>query len=182
MQFTFIEEYLCVVVLAYLGRMTEIRSNNKNMRRICDMNFKEIFPYAFSVLVGICIWTAAYMTLFKKIQQDIDILNESNKHEIEKLMNQHKLDMDSLIEQHKMDLEKIEKEHQNKIQLLEIEHENEMRRKEKELEDTAKYGAVRDIVGGLFGGVVSNAMGSSDLQEEISKQIKEGLKGGNIME
>lgn len=122
------------------------------------------------------------MTLFKKVQQDIDILKESNKHEIEKLMNQYKLDMDSLIEQHKMELEKIEKEHQNKIQLLEIEHENEMKRKEKELEDTAKYGAVKDIVGGFFGGIMSNAMGLPELQEEISKQIKEGLKGGSIKE
>ena len=81
------------------------------------MNFSEIFPYVFSLLVGVCTWRGTYMTLFKKVKQDIDILEESNKHEIEKLMNQHKLDMDSLIEQHKMELEKIEKEHQNKMQL-----------------------------------------------------------------
>lgn len=85
------------------------------MRRICDMNFHEIFPYVFSLLIGICSWRVSYVTLFKKVQQDIDILEESNKHEIEKLMNQHKLDMDSLIEQHKMELEKIEKERQNRI-------------------------------------------------------------------
>ena len=121
----------------------------------------EIFPYVFSMLVGICSWTVAYMTLFKKVQQDVNILKESNKYEIEKLMNQHKLDMDSLIEQHKMELEKIEKEHQN-----------EMKRKEKELEDTAKYGTVKDSVGGLFGGIMSNAMGSPELQEEISKLEK----------
>lgn len=29
---------------------------------------------------------------------------------------------------------------------------------------------------------MSNAMGSPELQEEISKQIKEGLKGGSIKE
>lgn len=143
------------------------------------MNFSEIFPYIFSLLIGVCSWRGAYMTLTKKIQQDIDILKESNKHEIERLMNQHKLDMDSLIEQHKMELEKIEKEHQNKMQLLEIDHENEIKRKEKELEDSAKYGAVKDIVGRLFGGIMSNAMGSPGLQEEINKQIKEGLKSGS---
>lgn len=98
-----------MAALAYLGRMPENVSNEK-IRRICDMNFSEIFPYVFSMLVGICSWTVAYMTLFKKVQQDVNILKESNKHEIEKLMNQHKLDMDSLIEQHKMELEKIEKE------------------------------------------------------------------------
>lgn len=141
------------------------------------MNFSEIFPYVFSVFVGVCSWRVTYIMLSKKVQQDIDILKESNKHEIETLMNQHKLDMDSLIEQHKMELEKIEKEHQNKIQLLEIEHENEMKRKEKELEDSAKYGAAKDIIGGLFEGIMSNALGSPELQEEISKQIKEGLKG-----
>lgn len=57
-----------------------------------------------------------------------------------------------------------------------------MKRKEKELRDTAKYGAVKDIVERLFGGIMSNAMGSPELQEEISKQIKEGLKGGSIKE
>lgn len=65
------------------------------------------------------------------------------------------------------------------MQLLEIEHENEIKRKEKELEDLAKYGAVKDIVGGLFGGIMSNAMGSPELQEEINKQIKERLKSGS---
>ena len=55
------------------------------------MNFSEIFPYVFSLLVGVCSWRGTYMTLSKKVQQDIDILKESNKHEIEKLMNQHKL-------------------------------------------------------------------------------------------
>lgn len=77
-----------MVVLAYLGNMF----NDKKYRRICDMNFSEIFPYVFSLLMGVCSWRGAYMTLSKKIQQDIDILKESNKHEIERLMNQHKLD------------------------------------------------------------------------------------------
>lgn len=63
------------------------------------------------------------------------------------------------------------------MQLLEKEHQNEIKRKEKELEDSAKYGAVKDIVGGLFGGIMSNAMGAPELQEEINKKIKEGLKG-----
>lgn len=49
-------------------------------------------------------------------------------------------------------------------------------------ENTAKYGAVKDIVGGLFGGIMSSAMGSPALQEEISMQINEGLKGGSIKE
>ena len=79
------------------------------------MNFSEIFPYIFSVLVGVCSWRVTYITLSKKVQQDIDILKESNKHEIETLMNQHKLDMDSLIEQHKMKLEKIEKRRASKF-------------------------------------------------------------------
>ena len=44
-------------------------------------------------------------------------------------------------------------------------------REEKELEDSVKYGAVKDIVGGLFGGIMSNAMGSPELQEEINKKV-----------
>lgn len=120
------------------------------------------------------------MTLFKKIQQDIDILKESNKHEIEKLMNQHKLDMDSLLEQHKMELEKIEKEHQNKIQLLEIEHENEMKRKG--VRGYSQIWSCKRYCRRAFGGIMSNALGSPELQEEISKQIKDGLKGGSIKE
>lgn len=51
-KFIFVEKYLFVAVLVYLGNMF----NDKKNRRICDMNFSEIFPYVFWLLIGVCSW------------------------------------------------------------------------------------------------------------------------------
>ena len=106
-------------------------------------------------------------------------LQLANEHEIEKLMEQHKVDIDAIREQHRLEMESKEKDHQHKLEIMQKEHENEMIRKESELENTAKYNAVGNVMTGLFNGMIGGALNSQEVQGEITKKILESVKSGD---
>ena len=164
------------VIIIGASNLYVIETNHYNKKENENMNFSEIVPYLFTIGTGLLSWCGSYIMASRKSKQEMNSLRISNQHDLEKLMNQHKLDLDSLREQQKLELEKIEKEHQHKLELLQLQHENEMQRKEKELEDSAKFGTMKDIMGGVLGGIMNNAINSPEMQEEISKRIREGLK------
>lgn len=140
------------------------------------MNIKELMPYIIAILSGIGSWIGSYAMATKKAKQDINTLKIQNEHDIEKLMSQHKLDLDALKEKHKLEIETKMKEHEHKLEIIQKEHENELIRKEKELEDTAKYGAIKDLMGGVFGNMLGSAVNTPEMQEMISSELKKSLK------
>ena len=140
------------------------------------MKFIDILPYLMSILTAVISGFATYKNATKKAQQGIKALEIQNKHDLEKLMNQHKLDIDAIKEKHSLDMEAREKEHMHKLELMQKEHENEIIRKEKELENGAKFGAMKDVMGELFGGVLGSAMNTPEVQEMISSGLKSSLE------
>lgn len=87
-------------------------------------------------------------------------------------MEQHKIDIEAIREQHRLELESKEKDHQYKLAIMQKEHDNEVTRRERELEDTAKYNAVGGMFSSLFGGL----MNSPEVQSELSQQLADVLK------
>lgn len=128
-----------------------------------------------AVITGIITFLVAKSQMNGTIKQ----LQISNQHDIKKLMEQHKVDIESIREQHRLDLESKDRDHQHKLEIMQKEHENEMIRKEQELESTAKYNAVGDIVTGLMNGVIGGAVNSPAVQKELGQQLAEALKKGN---
>ena len=125
-----------------------------------------------SLLTGIITFLVAY----KNASSQIKIVKEQNKHDIEKLMEQHKVDIEALKEQHKMEIETIELKHAHELELKQKDFENELVKQEQSAENTAKYGAMKDIMGGLVGGIVSTTMNAPEVKGEFTKAITDALK------
>lgn len=105
----------------------------------------------------------------KKCKNEINTLETSNKHEIEKLMKQHEIDIDALKEKYKLDMESKEKEHKLKIEEIKVQNEQEILKREKELSNSAMYSIMGDTTKDLFTGIFN----SSEFKEEMNKKIKE---------
>ena len=80
---------------------------------------KEYLPYIVSIFVAIISGAASYFAAAKKCKSDMNVLKESNSHEIDRLMQQHKLDIDSLERKHQMEIEKMELAHKHQLELKE---------------------------------------------------------------
>ena len=63
-------------------------------------------------------------------------------------MEQHKVDIDSLKEKYRLEAEEKDREHVRKLELMQKEYELKLKQQESEAENTAKYGAVKDIFSG----------------------------------
>ena len=60
----------------------------------------------------------------KNATAQFKVVEEQNKHDLDKLMEQHKVDIDSLNKKHQQELEKMEVEHKHKLELIAKENEN----------------------------------------------------------
>ena len=129
-----------------------------------------------SCIPAIITGLVTYLVAHNKTKSQIKILKKENEHDLKKLMEQHKVDIDSLKEEYRLKMEMSEKEHQHKIELLQTEHNNEIIRKEKEAENDATYGMMKDVVGGLFGGLMNSAMSAPEVQKQIGDTISIALK------
>lgn len=116
-----------------------------------------------AVIPAIITGAGSLFIALKKCRNEIKTLETNNKHEI---------NIEDLKEKHRLDSERKQQEHDLKIKEMKIECENEILRKEKELENQAKYGAMGDIFKGMFS--------SPELQKEIDKKIKEEFNKGLI--
>ncbi len=125
-----------------------------------------------AVLSGI----GSFLLAKSKSKAEIKQMQVANEHEIEKLMEQHKVDIDAIREQHRLEMQAKDKEHAHKLEIMQIEHKNELARKEHELENAAKYGAMGNIITSLFNGAVGNVINSADVQGELSKLVVDSMR------
>lgn len=125
-----------------------------------------------SVVAGI----GTYLVARKNASSQIKIVKEQNKHDLEKLMEQHKVDIDSLKEKYRLESEEKDRDHTRKLELMQKEYELKLKQQESEAENTAKYGAIKDVFGGLMGGVVSSAMNSPEVQKQMTEAFADAFK------
>lgn len=102
-----------------------------------------------------------YLVAHKNAVSQVKIVQEQNKHDLEKLMEQHKVDIDSLNKQHQQELEKMELEHKHRLELAEKENEN-------------------NLSQNFVNGIMSEIMKMPEIKSEIAKGIKQSSnqKGG----
>ena len=97
------------------------------------MNFlniiKELLPYVVSVTASI----VTYFQAKKKLTQELEIVKNDNKHEIEKLMQQHKINIEDLKEKHRLEMEAKDKEYQHEKEMLELKSKVTMDEKNQEI-------------------------------------------------
>lgn len=117
-----------------------------------------------------------YLVAHKNASSQIKIVQEQNEHDIKKLMEQHKIDIDSLKEKYRLEAEEKDREHVRKLELMQKEYELKLKQQESEAENTAKYGAVKDIFSGLMGGMVSSAINTPEVQQQMSKAFTNAFK------
>lgn len=112
-----------------------------------------------------------YVVARKKADSQIDIVKEQNQHDLEKLMEQHKVDIDSLKEKYRLEAEEKDREHTRKLEIMEKEYEYKLRQQESEAENSVKYGAIKDVFGGLIGGM----MKTPEVQKKMGEAFSEAL-------
>lgn len=125
-----------------------------------------------SVIAGV----GTYLVAKKNASSQIKIVKEQNEHDIKKLMEQHKIDIDSLKEKYRLEAEEKEREHVHKLELMQKEYDLKLKQQEREAENTAKYGAAKDIFSGLMGGMVSSAINTPEVQQQLSKAFTDAFK------
>jgi len=136
------------------------------------MSQELIVQLIIGIVPAIFAGIVSYIVSLKKCKSEIKTMDISNKHEIDKLMKQHEIDIEALKEKQKLDLEKLEKEHELKMKEIKLQSEQEILKKEKELSNSAMYSTMQ----GSLESVMGNIFSSSEVQNEISKQVKESLK------
>ena len=136
------------------------------------MSQELIVQLIIGIVPAIFAGIVSYIVSLKKCKSEIKTMDISNKHEIDKLMKQHEIDIEALKEKQKLDLEKLEKEHEIKMKEIKLQSEQEILKKEKELSNSAMYSTMQ----GSLESVMGNIFSSSEVQNEISKQVKESLK------
>ena len=119
-----------------------------------------------SVIAGV----GTYLVARKNASSQIKIVKEQNKHDLDKLMEQHKVDIDRL------ESEVKDKEHARKLEIMEKEYEYKLRQQESEAENSAKYGAMKDVFGGLIGGMFTSAMNTPEVRKQMSDSFAEEFK------
>lgn len=102
-----------------------------------------------------------YLIAHKNATAQIKVVEEQNKHDLDKLMEQHKVDIDSLNKKHQQELEKMEVEHKHKLELIAKENEN-------------------NLSQNLMTGLVGEIMKMPEAKAEIAKGIRQSSnkKGG----
>lgn len=125
-----------------------------------------------SLLTGL----VTYFVAHKNAAAQIKVVKEQNKHDIDKLMEQHKVDIDSLKEKYRLEAEEKDREHTRKLEIMEKEYEYKLKQQESEAENTAKYGAMKDALGGLIGGMFTSAMNTPEVQQQMSSAFADAFK------
>ena len=59
---------------------------------------------------------------------------------------------------------------------MQKEYELKLKQQESEAENTVKFGAMKDLFGGIMGGMVSSAMNSQEVQTKITDAINDAFK------
>lgn len=125
-----------------------------------------------SIIAGV----GTYLVAKKNASSQIKIVKEQNKHDLDKLMEQHKVDIDSLKEKYRLESEEKDKDHSRKLEITEKEYEYKLRQQESKAENSAKYGAMKDVFGGLIGGMFTSAMNTPEVQKQMSDSFAEAFK------
>ena len=125
-----------------------------------------------SLLTGLITCFVAH----KNASAQIKVVKEQNKHDLDKLMEQHKVDIDSLKEKYRLEAEEKDREHTRKLEIMEKEYEYKLKQQESEAENTAKYGAMKDVFGGLIGGMFTSAMNTPEVQQQMSSAFADAFK------
>lgn len=123
------------------------------------MNF--IKTLLISCIPAIITGAVTYLVANKNATAQIKVVEEQNKHDLDKLMEQHKVDIDSLNKKHQQELEKMEVEHKHKLELIAKENEN-------------------NLSQNLITGLVGEIMKMPEAKAEIAKGIRQSSnkKGG----
>lgn len=62
-----------------------------------------------------------------------------------------------------------------KLEIMEKEYEYKLKQQESEAENTAKYGAMKDVFGGLIGGMFTSAMNTPEVQQQMSSAFADAF-------
>lgn len=108
-------------------------------------------------------------------KHDLEKLMKQNEHDLKKLMKQHEIDIENLKEAHKLDMQKMEQDHKNKLELQKKEFENQLLKQEKEGQNTVATEAVKGIFG-MFGSAMDAAMNTPEGQQMLNDSIKNSQK------
>ena len=114
-----------------------------------------------SCIPAIITGAVTYLVAYKNATAQIKVVEEQNKHDLDKLKEQHKVDIDSLNKKHQQELEKMEVEHKHKLELIAKENEN-------------------NLSQNLMTGLVGEIMKMPEAKAEIAKGIRQSSnkKGG----
>lgn len=125
-----------------------------------------------SLLTGL----VTYFVAHKNASTQIKMVKEQNKHDLDKLMEQHKIDIDSLKEKYRLEAEEKDRDHTRKLEIMEKEYKYKLKQQESEAENAAKYGAMKDVFGGLIGGMFTSAMNTPEVQQQMSSAFADAFK------
>ena len=116
-----------------------------------------------------------YFVARKNAKAQIKVVEEQNKHDLDKLMKQHEIDIENLKEVHRLEMEKMEQEHKNKLELQKIEFENKLLQQEKEGQNAMATEALKGVFG-ILGNAVDAAMSIPEGKQLLGESIKNSLK------
>ncbi len=125
-----------------------------------------------SIIAGI----GTYFVAKKNASSQINIVKEQNKHDLDRLMEQHKVDIEALKEKYRLEAEERDREHTRKLEIMEKEYEYKLKQQENEAENSAKYGAMKDVFGGLIGGMLTSAMNTPEVQKRMTYAFSDAFK------
>lgn len=131
---------------------------------------------AISCIPAIITGFVTYLVAHKKASSQIKIVQEQNEHDIKKLLEQHKIDIDSLKEKYRLEAEEKDREHTRKLELMQTEYELKLKQQESEAENTAKYGAIKDIFGSVVGGAFTSAFNTPEVKKRMTDIITDAIK------
>ena len=126
---------------------------------------------ATAIITGVI----SYFVARKNASAQIKVVEEQNKHDLEKLMKQHEIDIENLKEAHKLEMEKLEQEHKNKIELQKIEYESKLLQQEKEGQNAMATEAVKGLFG-MFGSAMDVALNTPEGKQMLSDSLKNSQK------
>lgn len=114
----------------------------------------------------------SYFVARKNASAQIKVVEEQNKHDLEKLMKQHEIDIDNLEKAHRLEMEAKEQDHKNALELQRIDFENKLLQQEKQGENVLAAEAVKGVFG-MFGSAIDAAVNTPEGKQLLADSIKD---------
>lgn len=119
-----------------------------------------------------------YYVIHKNTLSQIKLIQAQNRRNFNELIQQNRVTIDSIKEKYEHEISEKDRLHQRNLELIKKENEDKSFEQDKETESNESF-TIKDVMGGMFGGILSQAINSPEIQEKINNTILETIKINN---